>query len=141
MSVTDPRELVAMTPWTEAFWTGGARGELMINRCGSCSRWFHPPAPVCCWCRSKDVEPTATSGEATIETFTINHYTWSEAFPPPYVIAIVTLAEDSGTRLTTNIVNCAPEAVEIGMRVRATFHEFGHVHVPMFEPAIQRVGG
>ena len=31
------------------------------------------------------------------------------SFDPPYVIAIVALAEDPGVRLTTNIVGCDPE--------------------------------
>jgi uncharacterized OB-fold protein len=37
----------------------------------------------------------------------------------PYVFAIVELAE--GPRVTTNIVNCAPDDVRVDMPVKATY--------------------
>jgi uncharacterized OB-fold protein len=39
----------------------------------------------------------------------------------PYVIAIVELEE--GPRMTTNIVQCDPDAVHIGMPVQAAFED------------------
>ena len=39
----------------------------------------------------------------------------------PYVVAIVEIDEDPSIRLTTNIVGCEPEDVEIGMPVRVVF--------------------
>jgi acetyl-CoA acetyltransferase len=57
------------------------------------------------------------------------------------VIAIVALEEDDGVRLTTNIINCAPEDVHVGQCVRVVFdHVADDVHVPLFEPDPDRVG-
>ena len=38
-----PRMLPALTPRNRAFWTGGASGRLLIQRCADCDRWVHPP--------------------------------------------------------------------------------------------------
>ena len=40
------RMLPPITDENRAFWTGGAKGELLILRCGECGRWVHPPRPA-----------------------------------------------------------------------------------------------
>jgi uncharacterized protein len=121
-----------------AFWTGGERGELLVYRCGHCGHWFHPPAPACFRCRSRDVAPAAASGRAVVAAFSINHHPWFEGFPPPYVVGIVELAEERDTRLTTQIVGCPPEAVRVGMDVEVVFErwedQLGTVWLPLFQP-------
>lgn len=119
----------------EAFWTGGAAGELRILRCEGCGTWVHPPQPVCPACLGEDLPPTPTSGRAVLHTHTVNHHPWIPGFDPPYVIAIVELPEQVGLRLTTNLVNCAPEDVRIGMALRVCFEarEDG-IFLPLFEP-------
>jgi uncharacterized protein len=124
-----------LTDWNREFWTGGARGELRITRCNDCSRWVHPPAPVCNACYSRDVAPQAASGLGTVHTFSVNHHAWTPAFPPPYVIALVELDEQPALRLLTHVVGCDPEDVHIGMRVQARFHPLGDgMHRPEFAP-------
>ncbi|WP_312028367.1 OB-fold domain-containing protein [Aquabacterium sp. J223] len=52
----------------------------------------------------------------------------------PYVIAYVTL--DEGVTVMTNIVDCDPDAVRIGQRVKVTFQPSdGGPPVAMFTPA------
>jgi uncharacterized protein len=50
----------------------------------------------------------------------------------PYVVALVRL--DEGPRMMTNIVGCAPGEVQIDMRVRAVFTDYGTFVLPQFEP-------
>jgi uncharacterized OB-fold protein len=69
-----------------------------------------------------------------VATFTVNHQAWFPGFDPPYVIAIVELAEQAGLRLTTNLVGCPPERVRIGMAVRVRFEAYEDVYLPLFEP-------
>ena len=78
--------------------------------------------------------PEATSGKATVFTFTVNHHAYNPSVPIPYVIAVVELAEQEGLRFTTNVVHCTPESVTIGMPVRVTFEDRGEIYVPVFEP-------
>jgi acetyl-CoA acetyltransferase/uncharacterized OB-fold protein len=123
-----PQPTLASAP----FWRSG--GVLRVCRCTDCDRLFHPPMPVCPSCRGDAVSWTATSGRAVVVGFTVTHQAWLPAFPPPYVVAVVALAEDDRARLTTNIVGCDPDEVHVGMRVRVRFERHDDVFVPLFEP-------
>ena len=49
------------------------------------------------------------------------------------MVAVVELAE--GPHLMTNIVECAPDSVRIGMKVRVTYRQVADgVTLPVFEP-------
>src|SRR5690606_41632961 len=114
-----------------AYWTGGASGQLLVERCGTCRSWQHPPTGTCGRCGA-DAEPEPVSGRGTVFTFTVNHQQYHPEVPPPYVIAVVELEEQADLRLPTNIVGCPPEAVTIGAAVRVTFEQHGDIHVPVF---------
>lgn len=127
------RILPRLSDDTEHFWTGGADGELRFLQCRSCGHWIHPPAPICPVDLSKDLAVAAVSGRGVVHTFTVNHHPWIPGYDPPYVVAIVELPEQEGLRLTTNIVNTAPEEVEVGMPVRVVFEQYDDVWLPLFE--------
>jgi uncharacterized OB-fold protein len=116
-----------------AFWTGGAEGELRIHHCGACGSWIHPPQPVCRHCLSEDVAPRAVAPTGIVDTFTINHQAWAPGMEVPFVIARVALDGAPGVYLTTNIVGCPVETVEIGDRVSVVFEAHGEVFLPLFE--------
>jgi uncharacterized OB-fold protein len=134
------RLLPRLTDLTRPFWTGGEQGQLVFQRCRACGYYLHPPTPVCPRCLSRDVGPEAVSGRATVATFTVNHQAWNPLMPPPYVVALVEIAEQPDVRLTTNLVGVDPDEVRIGMAVRVTFerHEdaSGAVWIPVFEPEV-----
>ncbi|NGY03942.1 Zn-ribbon domain-containing OB-fold protein [Solimonas terrae] len=116
-----------------AFWTGGANGELLIHRCADCGGYVHPPRPVCRHCLSDKVAPSAVPGTGVVDTFTVNHQKWFPAMEVPFVIARVALDGAPGVYLTTNIVGCPVDAVDIGDKVRVTFEQHGEVWLPLFE--------
>ena len=128
------RLLPRLDEYNRAFWTGGEHGELRMLRCQSCGLWLHPPGPMCAECHSKDIAPEALSGRGTVHAFTVNHQAWIPGFDPPYVVAIVALPEQDGLRLTTNIVGCPVDEVEIGMAVEVLFEHHDDVWVPLFRP-------
>jgi uncharacterized OB-fold protein len=64
----------------------------------------------------------------------LSTYQWTPALEPPYVIALVELEEQPGLRLTTNIVDCAPKDVWIGLPVQVRFVESDDLYIPVFEP-------
>lgn len=129
-----PRKLPALTRDTAPFWQGGERGLLNIHRCAACERWFHPPSPICPRCNSFDVAPQPVSGRGTVATYTINHQPWTAELAAPYVVAIIELAEQAGLRLLSNVVDCEPERVHIGMPVRVRFEQQEDVWLPLFVP-------
>jgi len=95
---------------------------------------------MCPHCRSREVALEPVSGRATVVALSVDHQQWLPKFPPPYVVAIVAIDEDDGARLMTNIVNCPPDDVSIGQRVRVLFEEHEDVWVPLFEPDPDAVG-
>ena len=131
---TSTRPLPALTPETDFFWTSGVDGRLRFQRCHDCYTYAHPPAPVCPNCCSRVLAPEPVTGRGTVLSFTVNHQAWG-ILDPPYVIAIVELAEQPGLRLTTNLVGVSPNDVRSGMPVQVRFEHIDDVYLPLFEPA------
>jgi uncharacterized OB-fold protein len=125
----------ATTDDTATFWTGGREGHLMITTCDDCGRRTHPPSPRCAYCFSENVAPQPVSGRGRVYSFTINRRQWQPGLDVPYVIAVVELDEQSDVRLLTNVVDCPPEEVHIGMPVEVLFEERGPVFLPIFRRA------
>jgi uncharacterized OB-fold protein len=130
-----PWPVPQITDDNRAFWTGGRQGELLIARCAHCGYYVHPPTPRCPECLRDEVEPSAVSGRGRVYTFTINRRPWVPGLEVPFILAVVELDEQPGLRLITNIVDCAPEEVEIGMPVEVGFVERDPAFVPVFRPA------
>jgi acetyl-CoA acetyltransferase/uncharacterized OB-fold protein len=128
------RPLPELTLSNRAFWTSGEDGVLRIDSCGDCGAMVHPPAPVCQVCRSLHRTQTEVSGRATVVGFTVNAHQWLPDMEPPYVVANVALDEDASVRLTTNIVDCEPSDVRVGMRVAVRFEQNEDVWLPLFAP-------
>lgn len=130
--------LPVLTPWNRHYWTSGADGVLRMQRCASCGQIAHPPSPRCAVCLG-ELAVADLSGTGTVEGFTVNHQSWHPAHEPPYVIAIVAIDEDPTVRITTNIVNCDPDDVRIGLPVKVLFEQCDDVWLPLFEPDRTRV--
>ncbi|MGE0305822.1 MAG: Zn-ribbon domain-containing OB-fold protein [Acidimicrobiia bacterium] len=127
-----PRPLPALDIGNRAFWTGGERGELLISRCAECGFWSHPPVPRCPACTSPRVAPQPVSGGGVVYSFTINHHAWYPAMDTPYAVGIVELHEQTGLRLTTTLIGCAPDDVVVGLPVRVSFQRLEDVWLPFF---------
>jgi len=128
-----PRVLPRLDSENRFFWTSGAEGHLRLLRCQECLTFIHPPRPVCRHCLSDKVAPEIVAGTGTIDTYTVNYQQWQPGLEVPYVIARVAIDGAPGVFLTTNIVGCAVEAVEIGDRVRVRFEQQGEIYLPLFE--------
>lgn len=128
------RLLPAITPMNRHFWCGGKDGRLHILRCADCGWYIHPYAARCTRCRLANISPHPVSGRGKVAGFTINHQAWIADVPVPYVIALVELAEQSNLRLMTNMPDCSPDEVIIGMGVEVYFEQQGEVFVPLFRP-------
>ena len=68
-----------------------------------------------------------------VDTFTVNHQAWGPGQEVPFVIARVAVDGAPGVILTTNIIGCPVEAVDIGDRVRVVFEQHEDVWIPLFE--------
>ncbi|MGW6954120.1 Zn-ribbon domain-containing OB-fold protein [Streptomyces chartreusis] len=120
---------------TAPFWEATARGELAIQRCEACERFYFYPRTSCRYCQSTDVAWRVVSGRATLASYVINRKPmWGEA---PQVIALVDLEE--GVRLMTNIVDVepVPDKLPLGLALAVRFEERGQMALPVFAPSAQ----
>ena len=106
-----------------------------MQKCTSCSYLQLYPRGICGQCGSQELGWQRSSGLGVVFSYTVVWRPPSAAFVPkvPYVVAIVEL--DEGPHLMSNIINCPPESVLVGMRVQVLF-EVGNdnLTLPMFEP-------
>lgn len=122
---------------TQPWWDAVREERLLVKRCDACGTAFLYPRPFCPSCWSPETSWQEASGDATLYTWSVVH---ANELPPfkgrlPYVAAIVDLAE--GPRLQTNVVDCDPADLEIGMALRVTFRHDDELSVPLFRPADQ----
>ena len=117
-----------------AYWQGNAEGRLLLQRCTRCDHVQFYPRLVCTACDARELAWTESSGRGAVRTFTVIRRAVSPAFEAdvPYVVALVTL--DDGPTMMTNLVDCDPNAVSIGQRVRVVFERRGEVVLPQFTP-------
>ncbi|WP_207569111.1 thiolase C-terminal domain-containing protein [Mycobacterium decipiens] len=131
------RPLPLITDENAFYWHSGADGTLRLQECTDCRALIHPPAPVCRYCRSRRVGVRAVSGRATLAGFTVNHRFSLPGLPAPYVVAQVAITEDPRVRLTTNIVSCDPDQLQLGQQVEVVFEQVEDVWLPLFRPAAE----
>jgi uncharacterized protein len=121
------RPLPELTAENTAFWTGGARGELMIAFCDDCSGAIHPPQVVCPGCLSRSVTAKAVAGTGTVYTYTVNHQPWLPDMAVPFAIAVVDLDDAPGVRVTAPVTGCDVAAVAIDQQMQIGFEQSGDV--------------
>jgi uncharacterized OB-fold protein len=115
------------------FWNGLAERRLRIQRCASCHRLQHPPAPMCPGCHGLEMEAIDASGRGTVHSFVVVEHPPIPPFDYPNVVVLVDLEE--GTRLVSRLVGVEPEAVAIGMPVRVDFETVdGDLVLHVFRP-------
>lgn len=120
---------------TIEFWEGCKRHELVIQRCDDCHSYRFPPCPICPECFSTNYKWEKVSGKGTVYTFIVVRVPLRPEWQPdiPYTVGVVQL--DEGVRIVTNIIDCKPEDVKIGMKVEVIFEDVTKEHtLPKFKP-------
>ena len=111
------------TPVTKPFWDGLREHKIRIQYSPSADRYVFYPRILAPGTLADDLEWREVSGAGTLYTFTVADRPtappWADALPQ--LLAIVEL--DEGPRLSSEMVDVAPEALRVGMRVKAVFHD------------------
>lgn len=121
---------------TKPFWDACREGRFLIQRCRTCENYQYHYKGFCSHCWTGEIEDVAASGRGRVWSYTVVHRTRMPGFQDevPYVVALVEL--DEGVKVLSNIINCAPERVNIGLSVQLTFVRADATwNIPMFEPA------
>lgn len=119
----------SVTPEAAPYWAAAADSRLLIKACRACGELHHYPRPHCPFCLSSDTEWREASGGGVLYAATVIRKGPGAGLAP----AFVTL--DEGLTIQAGLVDCEPEAVQIGARLRVVFKpsENGTL-VPMFRP-------
>lgn len=130
------RLLPEPTPLSRPFWDAARRHELTVQRCSACGTHVFYPRFACPSCGGRALDWVQASGRGKVYSYTIARRPTHRSFADrvPYVIAIVELEE--GPRMSTNIVDCDPDSVRIGMPVEVAFEDVSdEISLVMFRPA------
>ena len=119
-------------PW----WQAAADHRLVVQTCTGCGTTRHPPAPRCWTCRSEEHDWVEVPGTGTVYTYTVVHQSFIPGLEVPHVVAAIDLDEGGGARLVSNVVDCDPQEVHIGMPVTVVWDDRSpDVSLPRFRPS------
>jgi len=92
------------------------------GKCTKCGTVYFPPRLICSECKSRDMEAVHLPSEGAIYTFTTIQVPPSQfSDEAPYVVGIIEM--DGGVRVTGQIVDCKPEALKVGDKVKMEFRK------------------
>jgi uncharacterized OB-fold protein len=123
----------------QPFWDNALGGRLSASRCKHCGTFHLPPQPFCFACQHRNFEWIELPGTGTIYTYTVVRHPLRAQLTEvvPYVAGIIELdgTQGAGARMQANIVNCDPEKIRIGDKVRVVFDQVSDtLAVTRFEP-------
>jgi uncharacterized protein len=127
------RVLPEVNDLNRPFWESCRDRRLTVQQCTSCRRLRYPISPVCQHCIGREWSWKPLAGTGTVYTFAVFRQVYNEAWRErvPYTVAIVEL--DEGAMMLGDLVNVAPEEVNVGMPVRVDFEPVtSEVHIPRF---------
>ena len=129
MAENPEREIAAppVNPENERYFEAAKEGKLLVGKCNDCGEYHFYPRLLCPHCFSDNTEWVPARGTGAIYSYS----TMRRGAPAPYTIAYVTL--DEGVSIMTNIVDCNPDLLKIGDKLKVVFKpaEDG-TPVPMF---------
>ena len=127
------RPIPRRTPTSAPYFDAARAGRLSLQKCPRDGFFFYPRSR-CPKCLQADWSWEDVSGRGTVYSFTVDRVGLDPAQRDrlPLVVGLVELEE--GPRLTTNIVDCSPEEVSIGMSVAVTFEDLGQETLIHFKP-------
>ncbi len=107
----------------------------MIQRCGTCGYYNHPPRLFCDACLAQELRFEAVSGRGTVYTFTVMHQRDVGGFEDeaPFINIVVELAEQPQLLMVSNLPIAERANVRIGAAVEVDFEDRGEgIVVPQF---------
>lgn len=122
-------------PLTEPYWEAARAGRLVIQRCTDCGTFRHLPHVLCGSCQSGAHEWVASAGRGTVFTYTVVTHPVHGAVVDvvPYAVVVVELDDCGGVLVPSNVVDCPPDAVHVGMPVEVVFERVtDEITIPRF---------
>ena len=101
------------------------RGRIVLRECAACRTVQHPPEDVCHRCGGHAFEPREAAGTGVVYSYTVVRHPIHPGLADrvPYIVAVVSLDDVPAVRLIANLLETPPEAVRVGLAVRAVWEE------------------
>lgn len=107
----------------DEYWDSIRRGRFVVSECESCKHRFLPPRRWCPNCAAGNVRWFDSEGSGELYSFT--EIPSASPQTPSSVVGLATLDDLSeGSRFYGSVVDIAPAAVLVGMRVRVQIRPF-----------------
>jgi uncharacterized protein len=138
MSGTRHKPVPVADDLTRPFWEAARERRLLVQKCGACGYYNHPPRSVCDACLSQQLAFAPVSGRGTIYTFTVMHQKDVAGFgeEAPFINVVVELDEQPRLLMVCNIAASERGKIRIGAAVRVDFEDRGDgVLIPQFNLA------
>jgi uncharacterized protein len=135
MSEQRPKPVPAADELSAPFWNAARERRLVVQRCGDCGYYNHPPRPFCDACLSRRLAFEPVSGRGTIHTFTVMHLRDVSGFEheAPFINIVVELAEQPMLLMVANLPIAERDRVRIGLPAEAYFEDRGgDIILPQF---------
>lgn len=117
------------------FWANLKKHQLTAQHCSACGNFFRfPPQALCPRCLSSDYKWVSLSGKGIVYSHVTYRRAWHPAYQDkvPYNVSLI--ETDEGVRMVSNVVDCRPEEVFIGMPVEVLYEDFEDYTLPKFRP-------
>ncbi len=108
------------------------QGRFLIQHCAACGKHVYFPRELCPHCGALAPELVAPAGGGTVHAVTTQHRKPDQG--GNHAICLVDL--DEGVRLMSRVEGLAPEAVTIGLRVRARVQVKDGRGLVVFDPEV-----
>ncbi|MAG30953.1 MAG: hypothetical protein CL908_08695 [Deltaproteobacteria bacterium] len=128
------RPIPRRTPTSAPYFDAAREGRLVLQRCPRNGFFFYPRSR-CPHCLGEDWKWEEVSGRGTLYSYTVDRVGLdpTQRTQLPLIVSLVELAE--GPRLTSRVVDCAPEDIEIGMPLMVCFEDLGEGMLIHFRPS------
>jgi uncharacterized protein len=123
---------------TRPFWEAAREQRLVVQKCGACGYYNHPPRSFCDSCLSQQLAYAPVSGRGKIYTFTVMHQRDVAGFEEesPFVNIVVELEEQQRLLMVAILRQQERELIRIGAPVEVCFEDRGgNLVVPQFRLA------
>ncbi len=115
------RPLPAMEGLAGEFYGWCKQGELRFQCCKACGTFRHVPRETCAECNSFDAVWARSTGRGIVYSWTVVERALHPAFTDSTPMAPVVVEMEEGVRLLSEVVDCRPDELEIGMPVKVEF--------------------
>lgn len=130
------KPLPLMDGLTQQFYAHCKQRELRFQRCSDCGAWRHVPRELCPQCGSWKWEWAKSSGRGTVFTWTVIARALHPTFQQDVPYAPVVIEMDEGVRVLSELVDCSPDELVMGMPVEVVFADVtAEITLPKFRRA------